>query len=92
MERAERCSFEIEYLRRCRLLRAAELLRTTQAPVTDIALGCGFATPSYFAGKFKKLMGKRLSSIGKTPSVTTPGPCRMNQCEKAGIPPGLSRV
>lgn len=58
MERAERCSFEIECLRRCRLLRAAELLRTTQAPVTDIALGCGFATPSYFAGKFKKLMGK----------------------------------
>lgn len=48
----------VEYLRRRRLLRAAELLRTTQAPVTDIALGCGFGTPSYFTGEFKKLMGK----------------------------------
>ena len=48
----------VEYLRRRRLLRAAELLRTTQAPVTDIALGCGFATPSYFAGEVKELMGK----------------------------------
>lgn len=48
----------VEYLRRRRLLRAAELLRTTQTPVTEIALRCGFATPSYFAGEFKKLIGK----------------------------------
>lgn len=48
----------VEYMRRRRLLRASELLRTTQAPVTDIALRCGFGTPSYFAVEFKKLVGK----------------------------------
>ena len=59
----------VEYLRRRRLLRAAELLRTTQAPITEIALRCGFGTPSYFAGEFKKLIGKTPQQYRKDAST-----------------------
>lgn len=48
----------MEYLRRRRLYFAADLLCRTDAPVTDIALRCGFSSPSYFSNQFKLLVGK----------------------------------
>lgn len=47
----------IEYLNRRRLLAAASQLTSTAQPVTEIALECGFDTPSYFAKLFKRLTG-----------------------------------
>lgn len=55
----------IEYLSRRRLLMAAKRLAETDEPVTEIALGCGFATPSYFAKQFKRLMGSAPSEYRK---------------------------
>lgn len=46
-----------QYVLRTRLEEAARLLRQTDAPVTDIALGIGFATPSHFATAFARHFG-----------------------------------
>ena len=46
------------YLRRRRILLAADLLASTGEPVTDIALRCGFFSPSYFSSQFKRIAGK----------------------------------
>lgn len=45
------------YVRQKRLLLAASQLALTDIPVTDIALGCGFASPSYFTRQFRLLTG-----------------------------------
>lgn len=47
----------VEYLNHYRIVRAENLLRTTDAPVTEIALRCGFSSPSYFAESFARLQG-----------------------------------
>lgn len=46
----------IEYVRRKRIYNAARLLSDTDIPVTDIALSCGFSSPSYFSKQFRELM------------------------------------
>lgn len=43
----------LQYLNRCRVEHAEELLRTTDRPITDIALSCGFSSSQYFARVFK---------------------------------------
>ena len=45
------------YVRQRRLLLAARKLTLTDTPVTDIALNCGFASPSYFTRHFRLLTG-----------------------------------
>lgn len=47
-----------EYIRRQRIFLAADLLSTTDEPVTEIGSRCGFASPSYFSSEFKKVIGK----------------------------------
>ncbi len=47
----------MEYVQRRRIFVAAEQLSTTDTPVIDIALDCGFSSPSYFTKKFKALVG-----------------------------------
>ncbi len=47
-----------EYQNRLRVRRAAELLRDTDLPVTDIAFACGFNDSNYFSRKFKQIIGK----------------------------------
>lgn len=39
----------IGYIQRKRIFNAAQLLSDTDRPVTDIALDCGFSSPSYFS-------------------------------------------
>jgi AraC family transcriptional regulator len=46
-----------QYVLRVRLDQAAELLRQTNRPITDIALAVGFATPSHFATAFLRRCG-----------------------------------
>ena len=45
------------YLFRLRIDKAQVLLDTTDLPVTDVALRCGFSQPSYFATAFRKATG-----------------------------------
>lgn len=46
-----------QYVMRARLDEAARLLRDGDAPVTEIALATGFATPSHFATAFARRFG-----------------------------------
>ncbi|HTL51302.1 MAG TPA: AraC family transcriptional regulator [Planctomycetota bacterium] len=48
----------IAYLTQLRLDRASELLTTTDKPIIDIGLACGFQDPGYFARVFKKTFAK----------------------------------
>ena len=47
----------MQYLLKYRVGEAAGLLRTTQLPVAEVALQCGFESPSNFAQAFKRLYG-----------------------------------
>ncbi|MDO4262103.1 MAG: AraC family transcriptional regulator [Eubacteriales bacterium] len=47
----------MQYVQRRCILAAAEMLSSTDDPVTDIALACGFSSPSYFSKQFKALIG-----------------------------------
>ena len=56
----------MEYLRRIRLRRAADLLRLMPAwPVEEIARRCGFDDPFYFSRSFKKYAGVSPSAYRK---------------------------
>ena len=58
--RAFKVSFGLppyKYLLNMRLRRAAELLRETRNPITDVALNVGFSCSSEFARAFKQAMG-----------------------------------
>lgn len=48
----------MEYVQIRRIMRAAELLKTTGSNVTDIAMDCGFPSVSYFTKQFKLIVGK----------------------------------
>ena len=47
----------VEYVNRRRILSAADRMAATDDPVTQIALDCGFPTPSYFTKLFRRYMG-----------------------------------
>lgn len=55
----------ILYLNRLRVEKARRLLASTQSPITDIALECGFASSQYFSGVFRSLTGKTASAYRK---------------------------
>ena len=46
-----------EYVNRLRIDQAKKLLESTHAPITAVAMMCGFANSSYFATAFKKAEG-----------------------------------
>jgi len=46
-----------EYLRRCRLERATDLLRSSPLPLTEIALNSGFTDQSHFTRTFRRAFG-----------------------------------
>lgn len=48
----------IQYLLRYRIRQASRLLAQTDLPVTEVALRCGFESPSYFAQAFRRLTGR----------------------------------
>ncbi|MBR2180076.1 MAG: helix-turn-helix transcriptional regulator [Selenomonadaceae bacterium] len=47
----------IQFLKDYRLIRAAELIRSTNQQISDIATQCGFLDMSYFAKSFKQAFG-----------------------------------
>ena len=44
----------IDYLLQVKLSKAAELLRKTEEPISEIAQKCGFPDSNYFSRQFKK--------------------------------------
>lgn len=46
-----------DYLQRCRVERAKELLATTDGSITDVALETGFSSSQYFSNVFRKYTG-----------------------------------
>lgn len=46
-----------EYLLRCRIKRAQELLLSDETPLAEIALSVGFQTQSHFTSVFKRVTG-----------------------------------
>ena len=46
-----------DFLLRCRVERAKELLRADAAPLTQVALDCGFSSSTYFSTVFRKYVG-----------------------------------
>jgi len=51
----------VQYLNRCRVERAQQLLETTDRGVTAIALDCGFGSSQYFARVFRSFTGSAAS-------------------------------
>lgn len=49
----------IDFLNRCRVEKAKELLTKTQKPLSEIASACGFSSAAYFALVFRKYSGCR---------------------------------
>ena len=47
----------IQYINTLRIYRAEELLRTTDMPITQVALECGFNDSNYFARAFRQAKG-----------------------------------
>ncbi len=56
----------MEYVNVVRLTHAAEFLRFTTLPITDIAYQCGFCDGNYFATAFKKFHGITPSAYRKS--------------------------
>jgi transcriptional regulator GlxA family with amidase domain len=52
-----------QYYIKLRLGRARQLLELTEMPVTEIAIACGFASPSYFSKSFKEHFGSLPSQL-----------------------------
>jgi AraC family transcriptional regulator len=46
-----------QYVMQQRLMRAKELLQSSEHPLTDIALQCGFSSSSHFSNNFKRATG-----------------------------------
>lgn len=47
-----------EHIVRQRIYKAAELLPDTERSITEIALRCGFSSPSYFSQRFRECTGR----------------------------------
>ncbi|MGD1852061.1 MAG: helix-turn-helix transcriptional regulator [Cyanophyceae cyanobacterium] len=55
-------------LHNTRLEHGLSLLQSTDIPISDIALDCGFKTPSHFSDSFRKRFGIKHSEIRKVES------------------------
>ena len=58
-----------EYIRTLRLRRGAELLRTTELSVSEIAYTVGFTSPQYFTKCFREEYGKTPKKYQKDPNT-----------------------
>jgi len=55
----------VEYIKNVRLAKAAELLRSPELSVAQVAMEVGFEDPSYFSRQFKQVLGMSPSSFQK---------------------------
>jgi len=62
----------IEYLIRLRIRQSMELLTSSDMPITDIAMECGFNDSNYFARQFKRINGISASEFRKRHRTALP--------------------
>ena len=55
----------VEYIKNVRLAKAAELLRSPELSVAQVAMEVGFEDPNYFSRQFKQVLGMSPSSFQK---------------------------
>jgi len=75
-----------DYIQRQRVDRAVDLLRTTDTPITRIALELGFGSSQYFATCFRKYAG---TSPGAIRRDTVSPTCRRSRADAARPSPRL---
>lgn len=69
-----------EYIRRCRMQHASEVIVTTALPLKEIAVRTGFSDPCHFSRAFRKVFGippkqyrrQMLSHNAKVPQLERP--------------------
>lgn len=61
-----------EYLLRRKIFAAAELLAATGRSMTEIALDCGFDSPSYFSKQFRRIVGSTPTEYRRAVSRAVP--------------------
>lgn len=52
-----------QYVMQRRMAVAKQLVCHSQRPLTEIALACGFSSPSHFSNRFKQVTGKTPSQL-----------------------------
>lgn len=57
-----------EHVRRLRIKRACELIESTDLPLSEVALSCGFCDQSHFSRLFKRLLGTTPAQYRRTHS------------------------
>ncbi|MBN1409914.1 MAG: helix-turn-helix domain-containing protein [Spirochaetales bacterium] len=62
----------VEYLNELRVIKAGELLVSTDDTILEIAVKCGFTTQSYFCNTFKKIKGMSPKDFRKNLGRTEP--------------------
>jgi AraC family transcriptional regulator len=74
------------YLLRRRIERAEEWLRTTDRPVTDIAVDLGFSSSQHFARAFRRLTGAAPSSLRRAAGGRDPAGVRRRPAFGRAVP------
>ncbi len=57
----------LKYINALRIQQAIKLLVSTDLPITEISIQCGFSDANYFSTKFKEATGKSPMAFRKTP-------------------------
>ena len=52
-----------QYVMQCRMAKAEMLVRQEKLPLTQIAMACGFNSPSHFSNRFKSVFGATPSQL-----------------------------
>jgi len=52
-----------QYVMQRRMDKARRLVTSTQLPLTEIALACGFSSASHFSNRFRSVMGMTPSQL-----------------------------
>ncbi len=63
------CCSPTEYIKKCRLTHACQLLTTTDLPVNQIAIRCGIPDHNYFSKVFKSACGVSPTQYKKDPNT-----------------------
>lgn len=75
----------IQYLLKYRIRKASSLLAETDLPVTEVALRCGFESPSYFSLVFRRLIGRTPRDYRRYFSGADPLPPSADPAEPRGL-------
>lgn len=79
-----------EHIVRQRIYKAAELLPDTEHSITEIALRCGFSSPSYFSQRFRECTGRTPKEYRAAVRTDVKSATVHTSCEAGGT--GMEKV